>query len=1106
MSSHIVNIAHAQSEYTCLAFSRDGSRIYTGGEEGFVRIWQTELGGDQEPDLATEGEDAITCVASSNEKWFSGCLDSCVRVYDTYGSSMETFLTRAVAVPIRSIAVDAKSERVAVASDELEVKLIDLKDSSNIQKLEGHKKGVRAVTWHPSGTILTTSGCDGDIIVWDVTPGKDPKILETISGVIPAADPESKEFVYNCSAVWHPSGKYFIVSTRAHELIAISKDDWKKTFSFSDDDVTGVVTALGLSSNGLYLAAATAQGIFIWSTTTRKVLVRHIPDSFVTVSHLAFSPNKNLLAWTDAEGILTRWPQPLPSSYADPVEPQGNVGSAAKKRRDPLGFDDDEEPAAGDKDADGEDDYGLGDDDWMIDDLGILDKDGKEKEKREDGNTKELVSVTKAQPAFQPGSTPMVNRKRYLAFNMLGVIEVTDQDTHNVVNVDFHDRTTRPSSHFQDSHKCNIASLGERGALYACPPDAGHPSQIMYRPYSGWSSTGDWQFSLPEGETVVALTAGGEPPSSSLREKSADGNPEGNGNVVVATTKGYLRFFTGGGIQRYIWTLAADVVSMVAGREWVFVVHRDGGTSLDGCQNLSYTLISWDTFTVVQNGRLPLPRGSTLAWIGISEEGAPTMYDSNGLLSILDKFRRPHQARWVPLLDATTLGRREGKDESYWPVGVSATTFMCIILKGRETYPGFPRPLIQDLEVQIPLFNLDLQHHRLEEKFLREELHVGFLRDALGGTLTDSDIAKQELALDKEIIQMIQMACKADKLQRALDAAALFHHTTSFDMAIKVADFYRLGGLQEKLQMMKQERESRDRFAEERDSRLGWARDSAPIPAPLPRAQFSNKPRFEEFSSTTSIRKSLAPAKPIQSSRHDRDDSSAWAPGGVAASVAALRASEVPESSPWDTSFDEEPSFSSVPETKRKRDDAEFDDVQINDEGSAQKKRALQPALQPANPVKTSGNPFARKAAAEAKANPFARPAGAKSHVATKSNSFFEKVDEANDHATQVKSKSNGKSKNKGGMRQTTLFDLDSVAEKNLPEKKARGRPKTVKTSEEGAESGTSTPIETQDQDAETQKSEDVNMVESPLEQPVTEPVDNDEADEPVSPSLMFSV
>ena len=82
----------------------------------------------------------------------------------------------------------------------------------------------------------------------------------------------------------------------------------------------------------------------------------------------------------------------------------------------------------------------------------------------------------------------------------------------------------------------------------------------------------------------MALAAGGTPPSRSLRNKSSEGDIEGNGNVVVVTSRGYLRFFTGGGVQRYVWNLGADVVSMVAGREWVFVVHRDGGTSLDGME------------------------------------------------------------------------------------------------------------------------------------------------------------------------------------------------------------------------------------------------------------------------------------------------------------------------------------------------------------------------------------------------------------------------------------------------------------------------------------------------------------------------------------------
>ncbi|KAF8588697.1 hypothetical protein K439DRAFT_1651834 [Ramaria rubella] len=1050
MGSLIVNSAHADSLYTCLAFSQDGSKLYTGGEEGYVRIWRPDLGSVQEPDVAVEGDDAITSVATSKYHWLSGSLDACVRRYDAQGSAMEGLVTRAVAVPVRCVAIDPKGERVAVTSDELEVKIVDLKDTTNITKLEGHRKGVRRATWHPSGTLLTTCGSDGDIIIWDVSLGGEPKRIETITGVIPAVESESLDYVHDCSAAWHPSGKYFVVASRAHELVTISREHWKRDFTFSDDSVTGAVTALALSPNGTYLASATSSGIFIWSTATRRVLFQHVPSTpLAVVTHLAFSPTQNLLAWTDTDGTLTRWPDPIPATAPDPIKSQltsSSVGIPLKKTSDPLSFDDDND-ASTKKGHDGLEDevghnYGVDDDDWMIDDIGLLDKTEKEKERGDGDYTREMVSVTKAQAAFQPASTPMANKKRYLAFNMIGVIEVTDQDTHHIINVDFHDRSTRAGSHFQDSNKCDVASLGERGALYACPPEAGHPAQIMYKPYSGWASSGEWSCTLPEGEAVIALAAGGSSPSGSLRNKS-EGDIEGNGNVVVATTRGYLRFLTGGGVQRYVWALGADVVTMVAGCEWVFVVHRDGGTSLDGCQNLAYTLVSFDTLIIVQNGRLPLPKGSILKWIGISEEGAPAMYDSNGLLSILDHFRRPGQGRWIPMLDTTTLTRRQGKDESYWPVGVSSTFFMCLILKGRESYPGFPRPLIQELDVQLPLFNLDIPQGQMEERFLREELHIGFLRDALGADLTNQEISQREVNLDKQLIQLIQLACKGDKLQRALDAAALLHHTQSFDMAIKVAEFYHLVGLQDKLMRLKGERAEIDRLEEERDHRMKWGKRSVPIAAPQKQAPESSRwSHFEDFAPPPMpLRKSLATAMPVTAKSHIPRDDGTWNSRNIAESIVAARAL-ASDSSPWDNSSEADIP-SSLGEGKRKRDEhPETSQADDSFDGSANKKRATGPMETPESSIKSSkpsANPFARKFQ-EPRGNPFSRPGVTETNIA-KSNSFFDKVDEANDNATQSNAPSakvKAKEK-KDASRQTTLFGLPPGSG---PEKRIRGRPK----------------------------------------------------------------
>ena len=130
-------------------------------------------------------------------------------------------------------------------------------------------------------------------------------------------------------------------------------------------------------------------------------------------------------------------------------------------------------------------------------------------------------------------------------------------------------------------------NLGERGIVYASNPikdEKGkelQPAKLQYRPYSNWGAEKDWALELPSGERIVAVAAGGTPPRKSFRQASGI-QIDGAGCAIVATRNGFVRFFSGSGLQRYLFALGGTVVSMVAGHEWVFIVHRDGGTSLDG--------------------------------------------------------------------------------------------------------------------------------------------------------------------------------------------------------------------------------------------------------------------------------------------------------------------------------------------------------------------------------------------------------------------------------------------------------------------------------------------------------------------------------------------
>lgn len=187
----------------------------------------------------------------------------------------------------------------------------------------------------------------------------------------------------------------------------------------------------------------------------------------------------------------------------------------------------------------------------------------------------------------------------------------------------------------------------------------------------------------------------------------------------------------------------------------------------------------------------------------------------------------------------------------------------------------------------------------------RESLLLEMSRDALGEELTTDDIANRELAMDREFIQLIQGACRADNIPRAIELTKLLHHTVSFDAAIKIAEFYHLVGFQEKVQILKADREdNEDRLVVARDKRRQWRKPDPPA-RQLPNIDGSaSRPKaFQDFGPPPAIpRPGLARAKPrIETTRFS----------SVAPPVSASH-------STWDEGVED--SLIS-PESKRKRED-----------------------------------------------------------------------------------------------------------------------------------------------------------------------------------------
>ena len=246
----------------------------------------------------------------------------------------------------------------------------------------------------------------------------------------------------------------------------------------------------------------------------------------------------------------------------------------------------------------------------------------------------------------------------------------------------------------------------------------------------------------------------------------------------------------------------------------------NGPVGGDGSTKLLYTIENVKRDEVCQSEDIvALTEGAQVKSVFFSDDGDPCVYDSTGVLLVLQHWRSPGQARWIPILDTKQLERLASgkKEETYWPVAVAQEKFHCIILKGGDQYPYFPKPLLSEFDFKIPCSNstapkdpedsTTLEGPKLEESFLRSSLMLSLLEDLVSSTNATrsqrTDLSRREVEVNKSLLQLLNVECREgeERGMKALEIVALMKDPSGkmVEAAGKVAGRYGRTVLQEKI-------------------------------------------------------------------------------------------------------------------------------------------------------------------------------------------------------------------------------------------------------------------------------------------------------------------